>query len=155
MEASVLDEKISLVTYGDTASTDRVMTSDYNSIRSGITFYTSNFPSGKTNIGDGLSRGVTALSGSGARTYASKVIVLMTDGIRTPGLGADPVTVATSAASKGIIIFTVTFSTEADQTGMKAVAVAGSGQHFHADTAASLATVLQNIVRILPTVITE
>jgi Mg-chelatase subunit ChlD len=155
MEGSVLDEKVALVTYGDGASTDRTMTSDYNSIRSGITFYTSSFPSGKTNIGDGLSAGVTALSGTGARNYASKVIILMTDGIRTPGLGANPVTVATSAASKGIIIFTVTFSTEADQTGMKAVAVAGSGQHFHADSAASLATVLQNIVRILPTVITE
>ena len=52
-------------------------------------------------------------------------------------------------------MFTVTFSTEADQTGMKAVAAAGSGQHFHANNAASLASVLQTIVRILPTVITE
>ena len=155
MESSVLSEKVALVTYGDGASTDRAMTSDYNSIRSGISYYTNSFPSGRTNIGDGLAAGVNALAGSGARNYASKVIILMTDGIRTPGLGADPVTVASNAASQGIIVFTVTFSTEADQTGMKAVAAAGSGQHFHANNAASLASVLQTIVRILPTVITE
>ncbi|MFO1001406.1 MAG: vWA domain-containing protein [Planctomycetaceae bacterium] len=155
MENSVLSEKVALVTYGDGASTDRAMTYDYATIRSGISYYTNSFPSGQTNIGDGLSAGVNALASSGARNYASKVIILMTDGIRTPGLGADPVSVASKAASQGIIVFTVTFSAEADQSGMKAVAAAGSGQHFHADNAASLASVLQTIVRILPTVITE
>ncbi len=153
MDKSSTVEFCSLVTYGDTASTDRGMTSDYSLIRSGIDGYTTNFNSGKTNISDGLSKGVDSLTSGSARNFASKVVILMTDGMWN--LGSDPVAVATTAAKDGIIIFTITFSDEADQSEMKKVAEAGNGQHFHAKDAASLSSVLQTIIRILPTVLTE
>jgi Ca-activated chloride channel family protein len=131
------------------------MTSNYANINAGIQAYTVSFPSGHTNIGDGLQVGMDSLVGPGSRQYASKVIILMTDGIRTPGWGPEPVDVATDAANQGVIVFTVTFSAEADQAGMISVATAGAGRHFHATNAASLANVLRTIVRILPTLITE
>jgi Mg-chelatase subunit ChlD len=155
METSVLYENCSLVTYGENASIDVGLTGTYTGIRSGIDRYTNAFPSGRTNIGDGLFQGLSSLAGSGARNYASKVIVLMTDGIRTPGLGPDPVSIATMAADQGVVVFTVTFAAEADQAGMQAVAAAGNGKHFHASDAATLATVLQTIVRMLPTILTQ
>ncbi|MCA9059362.1 MAG: VWA domain-containing protein [Planctomycetaceae bacterium] len=155
MNKSVLSEYVALVTYGDKANVECNPTSNYSQIRNGIDKYTKSFPSGKTNIGAGLNQAVNVLGGASGRPFASKVIVLMTDGIRTPGLGPNPVSVASAAAKDGIITFTITFSNEADQTEMKKVAAAGNGQHFHAVDAASLKAVLQNIIRILPTVITE
>lgn len=153
MDKSVLSEYVSLVTYGDSASTEKSMTSSYSDIRNGLAKYTNAFPSGNTNIGDGLSKGINSLTSSSSRPYASKVVILMTDGIRNTG--PDPVPIAQSAASDGVIIFTITFAQEADQTAMQKVAAAGNGQHFHASSAAALGSVLQTIIRILPTVLTE
>lgn len=153
MDKSVLSEYVSLVTYGDSASTEKSMTSNYSDIRNSIAKYTNAFPSGNTNIGDGLSKGINSLTSSSSRPYASKVVILMTDGIRNAG--PDPVPIAQSAADDGVIIFTITFAQEADQTAMKKVAAAGNGQHFHASSAAALGSVLQTIIRILPTVLTE
>jgi hypothetical protein len=80
----------------------------------------------------------------------------MTDGKLNAPTGAPlPLDVAKSASEKGVVIFTVTFADEADQALMKNVASVGGGQHFHASTGASLKTVLLDIVRMLPTVLTE
>jgi len=150
---SPVNEHVSLVTYGTGSSIDRPMSGNYNSIKSGLAFYTNSFPQGKTNIGDGLSAG--ALSLTSGRQFASKVIVLMTDGRRTHGLGQDPDIVAQNLAKQGIITFTVTFSNEAGQTEMKSVASKGMGKHFHAVDASSLAAVFETIARTIPTVLTQ
>jgi len=153
MQASVLQENVALVTYGDASLTESPLTSNYSAIVSGITKYTNNYPMGLTNIRAGLENGVNALASGAARPSASKVIILMTDGVRTSG--SDPLPVAISAAGKGIVIFTVTFSAEANQPAMIAIANAGSGKHFHATDAPSLTAIFETIVRMLPTVLTE
>lgn len=153
LSKSPVDEHVSLVTYGTSSSIDRPMSGNYNNIKSGLAFYTNSFPQGKTNIGDGLSAG--ALSLTSGRQFASKVIVLMTDGRRTPGLGQNPVTVAENLAKQGIITFTVTFSDEAGQAEMQSVANKGMGKHFHAVDASSLSTVFETIARTIPTVLTQ
>lgn len=150
---SPVNEHVSLVTYGTSSSIDRPMKGDYGAIRSGLAFYTNSFPSGKTNIGDGLSAG--ALSLESGRQFASKVIVLMTDGRRTPDLGQNPETVAENLANQGIIVFTVTFSDEAGQAEMQSVATKGMGKHFHAVDASSLSSVFETIARTIPTVLTQ
>lgn len=151
LEESFVDENVSLATYSSAATIDRGMTKNYQSIRDGINTYTQNFPSGSTNIGDGISKG-GALLATG-RTFASKVMVVMTDGIRTAG--PDPVPVATTLGRQGVIIYTVTFSNEADRSLMGRVANAGSGKHFHASTGSNLQTVFENIARSIPTIITQ
>lgn len=153
LNSSPVNEHVALVTYGSSATIDRSMTGSYGAIQSGLDHYTNAFPSGATNIGDGLNKGANALGGG--RAFASKVIVLMTDGRRTPGLGPNPVNVATNLARQGVIIFTVTFSDEAEQTEMRSVATAGMGKHFHAVDAASLTTVFETIARTIPTILTQ
>ena len=153
LSTSPVNEQVALVTYGSSARIDRAMTGNYSQIQGGMDFYTNAFPSGATNIGDGLNRGASALAGG--RQFASKVIVLMTDGRRTPGLGPNPVSVANNLARQGVIIFTVTFSDEAEQTEMRNVANAGMGKHFHAIDAASLTTVFETIARTIPTILTQ
>lgn len=151
LENSFVDENVSLATYGTAATIDRGMTKNYQLIRQGIDAYTRKYPTGSTNIGDGITKGGTLLSSG--RTFASKVMVVMTDGIRTAG--PDPVPIATSLGKQGVIIYTVTFSNEADKTVMANVAAAGSGKHFHAATGSNLQAVFENIARSIPTIITQ
>jgi hypothetical protein len=156
MELSALDEYVSLVTYATDVTLDRITTNTYSQINDGIRRYTNNFPTGTTNIGGGLQIGLSSLGGPSARPSASKVIILMTDGkLNAPTGAAHPLDVAKSASEKGVVVFTVTFADEADQALMRNVAKVGGGQHFHATNGASLRAVLLDIVRMLPTVLTE
>ena len=151
LEDASFDAQVALVSYGDTAILDQKMTSGLGSINTALNKYTESFNSGATNIGQGLQIGESALTGG--RAFASKVVVLMTDGIRTAG--PDPIPIADKLGKKGIIVFTVTFSNEADKVTMSKVAKAGLGIHFHADSGSALTTVFETIVKTLPTVLTQ
>lgn len=151
LEQSFVDENVALATYGTTATMDRGMSKNYLTIREGINVYTQKFPTGSTNIGDGITKGGTLLASG--RSFASKVMVVMTDGIWNEG--PDPVSIATKLGKQGVIIYSVTFSNEADKTLMAKVATAGSGKHFHATTGSNLQTVFENIARSIPTIITQ
>jgi Ca-activated chloride channel homolog len=156
MDKSVLSEYVSLTSYGTDATLESPLVNNYDQIRKGFEKHTKKFPPGKTDIGSGLQHGLNSLGGTNARHHASKVVVLMTDGkLNAPAGAPDPVAVATKAAGQGVVIFTITFADEADQSLMKKVAAAGSGKHFHASSANALKEVLESIVRMLPTVLTE
>jgi Ca-activated chloride channel homolog len=156
MDRSVLSEYVSLTSYGTDVSQESALDDNYASVRTGLNRYSASFKQGKTNIGDGLQQGLNTLSSSNARDFASKVVILMTDGkLNAPPGASNPVTVASNAAKEGVVIFTITFADEADQALMQSVAAAGRGKHFHATSASSLTTVLETIVRMLPTVLTE
>ncbi|MFO0264029.1 MAG: vWA domain-containing protein [Planctomycetota bacterium] len=151
LDQSFVAESVGLVTYGDTATMDRSVSPTYSTIRAGIDKYTKNYPVGATNISDGIAKGTTILNSG--RAFASKIMVLMTDGIRTAGV--NPVPSATTLGGQGVIIYTVTFSAEADQATMKSIAAAGNGMHFHAPTGAALQSAFETIARSIPTIITE
>jgi Mg-chelatase subunit ChlD len=142
---------VALVTYGDSAKIDSAMSGDFSRVATGLRAYTQAFKSGNTNIGDGIVKGEAALAKG--RDFASKVVVVMTDGIRTTG--PDPVPLAQKLGDKGVIVFTVTFSDEADVNLMKRVAEKGMGQHFHAKDANALAQVFATIARKIPTILTH
>ncbi len=147
-------EQLSLSTYNDTALTNVSLTTNYASVVGAMGIYTLSFPQGATNIGGGLAEGAAALTSSPSqRAGAAKVLVVMTDGIHNTGL--DPLISAQAAANAGIMIFTVTFSDEAEQTRMQQVAAIGNGRHYHATTAAQLSAVFSDIAASLPTLLTK
>jgi Mg-chelatase subunit ChlD len=148
-----MKETVALITYANSAGTDQGLTTDYKKINDGLDKYTKAFSSGATNIAGGLAGGQTILTSVGARTFSAKVLVLLTDGIDTTG--SDLVKAAKSAAEKKIMIFTVTFSDEADQTTMKKVAEAGLGNHYHAKNASDLQKIFLDIARQIPVLITK
>jgi Mg-chelatase subunit ChlD len=146
------NEQVSLATYADSSKTDTALTSDYGSIVAALTPYSKSFKSGGTNIGDGLKAGVNTLAkGKNVRPWATKVVILMTDGIFNEG--PKPTTVAEAAAKQGIMIFTVTFSDEANKKEMLSVAEIGGGKHFHAKTADDLVLVFQEMGKMMPTLL--
>lgn len=147
-------EGVSLSTYGDNATLDVDLTTDYRNILLGMDFYTQSFPEGRTNVGSGIDAGLSTLAtGPGARPWASRVIVVLTDGIHNTG--TNPNSAAARARDAGATVYTVTFSDEANQNRMRQVASIASGRHFHAKSRQQLIEAFEEIAQGLPTLIVE
>ncbi len=160
-------ERVSLVSYSsrnrvrcrggnlrfDAADTREPLTENYDAIRGEMTAFMQNGIGGRTAIGEGLREGLRAIQGTGARRFALKTVVLMTDGRHNTGI--DPIIPARQAARDDITVHTVTFSRGAEQGRMRRVADEAGGRHFHADTAGDLRAVFREIARTLPVLVTE
>lgn len=126
---------------------------DYGKIRKVMADLSSRPVKGRTAISAGIDEGINVLTDKKARPFAVKTMVLMTDGIHN--LGPEPVLSAQNAATKDIVIHTITFSADADIKRMQDVAAATGGRHFHAPTAADLARIFKEIASTLPVMLTN
>ena len=113
--------------------------------------YSNKMKGGGTNIEAGLLVAENALKSS--RNFTGKAVIIMTDGKRT--VGGHPDSIAKKLGDQGVLVFTITFSNEADKSLMKSVASKGNGKHFHAASGAELVDVFAEIGRQLPTLITR
>ena len=147
------EELVSLTLYNESSSSPVALTANYGDVVSPLFNLSSAFDSGGTNIGGGMLQAVSTLSGSNSRADATKVIVLMTDGVHNSG--KNPINAANSIADQGVTVFTVTFSDEAKQADMAQVADICGGKHFHASDSAQLQQAFVDIAKFLPTLITE
>ncbi len=153
LNTSFQTERISLVTYSDTAGLDVPSTGQYSLIGDALYRHSQGFGGGATNIGGGILEGAYALNDSKkSRPWASRVIILMSDGIHNTGL--DPIQVAQYAASQYITMYTISFSQEADQALMETLATICRGSHYHATTSEQLTQAFQDIASRLPMLIT-
>jgi Ca-activated chloride channel homolog len=153
LTASPINEMVGLATYNGNANIDQLLSSNYNSIRGALDNYTNFFQSGKTNIGGGINAGQNCFAFSGTRPFAARVMIVLTDGIDT--VGSNPVAAAISAANEKIMIFSITFALEADQSTMQSVANAALGKHYHATNGTNLSLVFKDIARQLPVLISK
>jgi Ca-activated chloride channel family protein len=129
------------------------LVADYTPIRGEIKRIGSKPIQGHTAISDGLVDGIKVLTGSRARPFAAKTIILMTDGLQNQGVPA--VDIARQAKALNIVIHTITFSDEANQQKMIEVAQAAGGQHFHAPTGDELKKIFKEIAASLPVLTTQ
>ncbi len=154
IKRSPINELVGLSTYSDNAVTNVPLTQDYAQMAAALSVYTNQFCAGGTNIGGGIVEATNTLVNSPAsRPHAVKVIVLMTDGIHN--LGIHPIQPAKYAAANGIMIYTITFSDEADLALMQTVAQVGGGKHFHAKSPQDLNIAFKEIARDLPSLLTR
>lgn len=154
LNTSPQEELLSLVLYDHESSCVQELTNDYTKITDRLAQESNKFEAGGTNIGSGIYSGKWSLiNSSKARDFAAKVSVVMTDGVHN--YGSNPVWAAKRSADEGIMVFTITFSDEADQGLMQQVATEGAGEHFHAVTSAQLQQAFQDIARRLPTLLTK
>jgi Ca-activated chloride channel homolog len=154
LEESPAREYVCLTTYNTAATNDVQLTFDYNNVRDALQVYTDAYQSGATNIGDGVGYGVNnLLSSPNKRDWAVKVLIVLTDGIHN--WGPDPVPMAYYANDKEVIVYTITFSDEADQIKMEDVATIAGGIHYHATNKANLKAAFEEIARNLPVLLTE
>ena len=154
MNVTSQPERVALATYNHSANIDLLATTDYSQVISALNQYSLAFHSGGTNIGGGIEQGLNALGHVGTtRPWATKVVIVMTDGIHNTGTW--PTWAAKNAANQAVIVFTVTFSNEANQNLMQDVAEIGTGRHYHATSAVQLQDAFRDIARQLPTLLTR
>ncbi len=151
LTASASQEMLALVSYNNSTVIDCPISSTYTGIAPALDVYSQSFPMGSTATGDGILDGINALANSNARPWAAKVMIVMTDGLTNTG--SDPLWAAQQAADQNIMIFTITYSDEADQTAMTQVAAIGAGIHYHATNSTDLNTVFKDIAKQLPTLL--
>lgn len=146
------DDQLSLVSYGtygygpaDKPNEMSWLTDDFDLISSRISNLQAGMWSTYTNVAQGIDKGrfVVRDTDHGARQYAAKVMILLTDGManRTrysanydltqAPLDAKQAAIDTKAA--GVQIYTVSVGVDADRTLMQEIATIGKGETFHAE----------------------
>ena len=144
------DDFLSLTDYDTRARLVQPVTSNLNDLR---TAFGRLRIGGRTAIGDGILVGSNSLSGGQSRPQALKTIIVMTDGRQNEG--RNPLNTARTAASRGHVIHTITFSRGANQSLMRQVANIGNGIHLHADNNSELVEQFREIALQLPVILTE
>lgn len=155
LAATPMDEMVSLVTYNQSPTFDFDLTLDYAPIPAAIDVYTQVYVEGMTGIGDGIEYGRQTLITRGfGRPWASKTIVVLTDGIHNAGT-MTPEQAATLAAADGVVVHTITYGNDADQQTMDEVAAIGNGKHWHAPNQTQLLKAFNEIAASAPTLLME
>jgi hypothetical protein len=147
------NERIALCTYNELAWNETDFSQESEDISISLDNHTQAFEGGATNIGGGIQAGLDALSAFDGRPWATKLMIIMTDGIHNSGTAPSTATVEAQAA--GVIIYTISFSNDADTTSMAQVASATGGKHFHAPTTEALNDAFQEIGRSLPSLLAK
>ncbi|MBU6174613.1 MAG: VWA domain-containing protein [Planctomycetes bacterium] len=154
MSKSSREETVSLTTFSDNASLDVPLTTQYQDIRYALSQHSMSFPGGKSNVTSGISQGGVSLGQKkAAKPWATRLLLLVSDGLSTSS--DDPVLAAKIVASEGIMIFTITCSSDANVGLMSRIASEGKGKHFHSPTAAEFLDAFSEISRSMPTIIIQ
>lgn len=136
------------------ATLDQTLTTNYSTVSNRLTAIGQQPLIGDTNVAAGLRLGVNELSDPAkSRLTASKHIILFCDGMMTEG--DDPVAIATAARSANIRVSTIAFGSQADTNLMRAIATAGGGSFYTANSETELQSVFRQIAQTLPSVLTK
>ncbi|MEQ1906334.1 MAG: VWA domain-containing protein [Pirellulaceae bacterium] len=136
-------ELVSLTVYSTTSRKKLDLTTNLAAISSS---FSSERPAGFTAIGEGLKTGIATLKDKNfARPFASKTVILMTDGNQNTGESPD----AVALRNKDITVHTITFSQGANQSLMRRVADITGGTYLHAETNEQLERAFREIARQL------
>lgn len=151
LDTTSQEEQVSVASYSSSATLDTYLEKNFTTIRNTVDGLNTG---GSTAIGKGMQEGIKALVAAAARPYASKTMVVMTDGMHNRGVYPDAVATSLMAAYN-LTIHTVTFGEGADQDLMQTVATIGGGKHYHAASGAELVAIFEEIANNLPTILTK
>jgi len=135
------------------SSLDVQLGTNFGAVSSAIANRGNDVMLGGTNLSAGIDMGIDLLTGPNTKAYASKTMIVMTDGQWNQGRA--PSEAALEAKQAGITIHTVTFLDGANQQDMINVAAITGGLHYHASDAATLEQAFQEIARHLPLVLID
>ncbi len=134
-------------------STDLALTTNMDSVYTAINNRSKDVMLGGTNMSGGIDRGVQILSAANVRSYARKIMILMTDG--QWNAGRDPILAANDAKAANITIHCVCFLSNADQTTSQQIAAITGGKFYYATNSATLNAAFTDLAYTLPVVLTK
>lgn len=108
---------------------------------------------GGTNMSSGIDQARSILNASNVKSYAKKVMILMTDG--QWNAGRDPVLAAKDAKNENITIHCVCFLQNADQSTTQQIASITGGKFYYASSSAELTAAFKDLAYSLPVVLTK
>lgn len=140
------NDQVSLEIYGTTARHEVNLSTDVAAVSTRLNQMQGGHYDTFTNMGGGMQKAIAELTSSRARTNATKIMLLLTDGnanvdaAGNAGLNEDDLEAgaayaraqAYAAEAAGIRIIAVSVGAEANQVLMEDVAEIGKGEHFHA-----------------------
>ena len=132
---------------------DVELTTTYSQIQTALAARGNNVMLGGTNMSAGIDQAAALLCEPTVRPLAGKVIVLMSDGQWNQG--RDPILAAQDAQAQGIVIHTIAFLAQADQTTMQQVAAITGGRFYYAQNNNELQQAFTDLARLLPVVLTQ
>ncbi len=147
-------EQIGVASYSTWATRDTWLNEDFSVATNKINTLQA---VGGTGIGRGMREGIKhfiAGNAQNVRPFASKTMVVMTDGNENQGESSLSVAQEFSGMYN-LVVHTVTFGSDANQSTMRDVAHECGGNHYHAENAAGLVAVFEEIANNLPTILTE
>ena len=147
-------ELVSVTTYRSNVRNDLPLSENYQTVMSNLRGQDVN---GATAIGWGMTEGVKNFSSTVTRPFASKTMVVLTDGYENAG----PIGAVNAAkqitAGNNVTIHTITFGKGANTTLMAEVAKIGNGRFYDVEEGdtETLTAVFQDIVNNLPTILVQ
>ncbi|MEM6365074.1 MAG: VWA domain-containing protein [Planctomycetota bacterium] len=143
-------EQVAIASYSNSGRLDSWLIRDFDEVRAVVDAIQTG---GATAIGSGMTSGSAAFNHANARPFASKTMVVMTDGNHNTGTAPDSAA-RTLMSQYKMNIQTVTFGGGANQSKMRDVAAIGNGKHYHAESGDQLISAFEEIANNLPTILT-
>ncbi|MFC4405844.1 vWA domain-containing protein [Haloarchaeobius iranensis] len=138
-------DEVAAISFNSGSNLDQALTTNYQAVKDAINNYSSG---GTTNMSSGIITGDNELtSGANATPSASKVMIVLTDGVVNSPPSAEQA--ATDAKNNGIRIFTIALGGDADQTFLENDIASNPGDAFLAPDAADLDTIYEEIAQIV------
>ena len=134
-------------------TTDLGLSTDMTAVYNAVKAKSGKVMLGGTEMAAGMDAGKAMLTGAGVKSYAKKVMILMTDG--QWNAGRDPLLSAAECKAANITVHCVCFLQKADQTTTKAIASMTGGKFYYATDAASLNAAFKDLAYTLPVVLTK
>ncbi|MFH0969854.1 MAG: VWA domain-containing protein [Candidatus Diapherotrites archaeon] len=120
-------DQMGLVSYSSTASTDQTLTSNFDLVKSDIAALVAN---GSTATGYAINNATTELTSIRHNPIALPFQILLSDGLTNTGTSSS--SAAITAANSGIIIYTIGFGKDADETELQNIATITGGKYYAA-----------------------
>ena len=133
--------------------TDLQLSTDMNAVYSAVHTRSSKIMLGGTNMSSGIDQARGVLTGTNVKSYAKKVLILMTDG--QWNAGRDPLEAAQDAKDENIIIHCICFLQNADQSTMQQIASITGGKFYFATNSDELTAAFKDLAYSLPVVLTK
>ncbi len=152
--SSAAQERVAFTTFNNVSLLNLPLSSDYLAIESALAFHSTAYLGGLSSLADGMNSSITVLNNTAAaRPYASRIILLISDGNENFGAGA--LTIARQAAQSDMMIYTISVGDDANSRLLSELAAVAHGRYLHATTPADFVRAIEEVNRRLPILITR
>ena len=141
LDLSPLGDRVGLVSYASSATTDHLLSPSAGTVRSAIDGLGAQ---GSTNIADGINKSQEELESVRHISDHRPIIILLSDGKHNEPPGTSPQPAADAAKAKGTRIITIGLGNDVDEAEMQGLASSPS-DYYHAPTSDQLRDIYEQI----------